>query len=376
MTPVELSRTVLRAVRRAVEEGELKVAVPERVVVAPPGGGGCGDYATGVALQLARPAGQTPQRVAGILRAQLLRQSGIREVAVTGPGFLNISLGGSAAVALVAEILAAGVRYGEGDALRGQVVRLGVPSEVRAVVQGEVLVRLLRSQGADARLVHLTDLAPRTQVSRPSGSSGRDAEGEGVRLPQEWSAVLGVPAVLPAPDGDVSALAPVPVPVPAPADVLTLGRDAARWALLYPAPHDRPDVPGVHLLQRESNPLFRVRYAHARVRSLLRNAADLGYASEPGEAAGQAGAERALLALLGDHPRVLAAAAAQRAPDRVARQLVAVADAVMPLLPAVLPLGEEKPSAAHRARLALAEAAGAVLAGGLDLLGIDAPDHL
>jgi len=60
----------------------------------------------------------------------------------------------------------------------------------------------------------------------------------------------------------------------------------------------------------------------------------------------------------------------------VARQLVGVADAVLPLLPDVLPLGEEKPSAAHRARLALAEAAGAVLAGGLDLLGIDAPDHL
>jgi arginyl-tRNA synthetase len=42
----------------------------------------------------------------------------------------------------------------------------------------------------------------------------------------------------------------------------------------------------------------------------------------------------------------------------------------------VLPQGEEKPSAAHRARLALAEAAGAVLAGGLSLLGIDAPEHL
>jgi arginyl-tRNA synthetase len=42
----------------------------------------------------------------------------------------------------------------------------------------------------------------------------------------------------------------------------------------------------------------------------------------------------------------------------------------------VLPRGDEKPSAAHRARLALAEAAGTVLAGGLSLLGIDAPDHL
>ncbi|MGM0346153.1 DALR anticodon-binding domain-containing protein, partial [Streptomyces sp. Adlamb9] len=59
-----------------------------------------------------------------------------------------------------------------------------------------------------------------------------------------------------------------------------------------------------------------------------------------------------------------------------ARHLVTVADAVLPFLTCVLPIGEEKPSAAHRARLALAEAAGTVLAGGLSLLGIDAPEHL
>ncbi|WP_268252925.1 DALR anticodon-binding domain-containing protein, partial [Streptomyces filipinensis] len=79
---------------------------------------------------------------------------------------------------------------------------------------------------------------------------------------------------------------------------------------------------------------------------------------------------------LADYPRVLAAAATHRAPDRLARHLVTVADAVLPFLPCVLPRGEEKPSAAHRARLALAEAAGTVLAGGLSLLGIDAPEHL
>ncbi|GAA4592542.1 hypothetical protein GCM10023177_32050 [Streptomyces violaceoruber] len=60
----------------------------------------------------------------------------------------------------------------------------------------------------------------------------------------------------------------------------------------------------------------------------------------------------------------------------VARHLVTVADAALPFLPTVLPRGGEKPSAAHRARLALAEAVGAVLAGGLALLGIDAPEHL
>ncbi|CAM5331515.1 arginine--tRNA ligase OS=Streptomyces alboniger OX=132473 GN=CP975_24430 PE=4 SV=1 [Streptomyces alboniger] len=159
-------------------------------------------------------------------------------------------------------------------------------------------------------------------------------------------------------------------PVPAPADPAPLGRDAARWALLHPAAHDRPRISDEHLVQRESNPLFRVRYAHARTRAVSRNAADLGFHAEPGDV------PEDLTGALADHPRILAAAAAHRAPDRLARHLVTVADAVLPFLPTVLPRGEEKPSAAHRARLALAEAAGTVLAGGLTLLGIDAPDHL
>ncbi|MFI1417254.1 ArgS-related anticodon-binding protein NrtL [Streptomyces sp. NPDC020731] len=324
MTPVELSRTVLHAVRRAVDEGELRVVLPEKVLVAPPGPGGCGDYATNVALQLARPAGQPPQRVAEILRPRLLRTPGISDVVVTGPGFINISLADAEGpVGLVREILRCGSRYGHGDALGGHTVRLRPAREVRAVVQVEALVRILRSQGA---VVHVDD-------------DHRDV---------------------------------VVRPVPAPADPLPLGPDAARWALLYPAPHDRPRVGDEHLVQRESNPLFRVRYAHARTRALLRNAADLGFGSEPGPVA----EAQSLFQVLADHPRVLAAAATHRAPDRLARQLVAVADAVPPLLTAVLPLGDEKPSAAHRARLALADAAGTVLAGGLSLLGIDAPDHL
>ncbi|MFE2277419.1 ArgS-related anticodon-binding protein NrtL [Streptomyces sp. NPDC059454] len=330
MTPVELSRTVLHAVRRAVDEGELRVeALPERVRVAPPGPGGCGDYATNVALQLARPAGQPPQRVAEILRPRLLRAPGISDVVVTGPGFINISLADAeGSVGLVREVLRCGSRYGHGAALGGHTVRLRPAREVRAVVQAEALVRILRAQGA---VVHIDD-----------HDHDHDRDGIVVR------------------------------PVPAPADPFRLGPDAARWALLYPAPHDRPRIGDEHLVQREGNPLFRVRYAHARTRALLRNAADLGFGPEPGPVA----EAPSLFQVLADHPRVLAAAATHRAPDRLARHLVAVADAVPPLLPAVLPLGDEKPSAAHRARLALADAAGTVLAGGLSLLGIDAPDHL
>ncbi|MGW1750054.1 ArgS-related anticodon-binding protein NrtL [Streptomyces sp. NPDC002092] len=330
MTPVELSRTVLRAVRRAVDEGELNVAVPQRVVVVPPGPGGCGDYATNIALQLARPAGQPPRRVAEILQQHLARTDGVADVVVTGPGFLNISLQGAtasaSAAALTREILREGTAYGHSGALAGEVVELRIPYDVRAEVVADALVRIIGSQGGRVEVDHREPVNLR--------------------------------------------------PVPAPDDPALLGPDAARWALLHPAAHDRPRITADHLVQRESNPLFRVRYAHARTRALSRNAADLGFTPEPGDVEHLQEDVAALLAVLADHPRVLARAAAQRTPDSLARHLVTVADAVLAVLPVVLPRGDEKPSAAHRARLALAEAAGAVLAGGLFLLGIDAPRHL
>ncbi|MGW3552298.1 ArgS-related anticodon-binding protein NrtL [Streptomyces griseoincarnatus] len=382
MTPVELSRTVLHAVRRAVDEGELAVAVlPERVVVAPPGPGGCGDYATNVALQLARPAGQPAPAVAELLRTRLLRTDGISDVVVTGPGFLNISLDGGAdarLARLVRDILRAGPRYGHSDTLAGQAPELHAAHDARAVVLMDAVARVLRSQGARPRL---------TCAGPPEDA---------------WVRILGVPSDIPAGTGTGTGTDALLRPVPAAADPTPLGRDAARWALLHPAPHDRPHIGDSrseqHLAQHETNPLFRVRYAHARTRALLRNAADLGFTPEPGpltpepgsltpegdgpltaEGDGPLTADRdaqGLIQLLADHPRVLAATAAHRAPDRLARHLVAVADALAPLLPSVLSLGDEKPSAAHRARLALAEAAGTVLAGGLSLLGIDAPEHL
>ncbi|PWI15559.1 hypothetical protein DI272_16285 [Streptomyces sp. Act143] len=345
MTPVELSRTVLRAVRRAVDGGELSVSVPGRAVVAPPGPGGCGDYATNIALQLARPAGQPAAKVAEILRTRLLDSPGIGDVVVTGPGFLNISLRDRGSAALVEEILRRGLRHGFADPA-GQLWQPHGAREVRAVVVMDAAARIARSQG----------ILVRTSC-------------EGMPDP-EWERVLGARVDVYGTPGSPAPLKVDVRPVPAPADPTPLGRDAARWALLHPAAHDRPRITDEHLVQRESNPLFRVRYAHARTRALTRNAADLGFTAEPGDV------RHSVIPLLADHPRVLAQAAAHRAPDRLARHLVTVADAALALLPDVLPRGDEKPSAAHRARLALAEAAGTVLAGGLSLLGIDAPEHL
>ncbi|WP_339131540.1 DALR anticodon-binding domain-containing protein [Streptomyces sp. f51] len=356
MTPVELSRTVLCAVRRAVDGGELDVSVPASVAVGPPGPGGCGDYASNVALRLAGQARRPARDVAEVLRPHIEGDPGVAGVTVTGPGFLNITLAAGASAGLVEQVLEQGTRYGYGDTLAGQLVELRVPYDTRAEIVADALVRIVATQGGRAEVRH--------------------AEPVNLR------------------------------PVPAPEDPALLGHDAARWALLHPAAHDRPRISADHLLQRESNPLFRVRYAHARTRALRRNAATLGYShshshghnsqsqsqSRVGVPAGTSGtgvspapaparfgttpAETDLLAALADYPHALRLAARDRAPDRVARHLVVTADAVLGFQYTVLPLGDEKPSAAHRARLALAEAAGAVLAGGLSLLGISAPEYL
>lgn len=126
--------------------------------------------------------------------------------------------------------------------------------------------------------------------------------------------------------------------------------------------------------QRESNPLFLVQYAHARARALLRGARDLGFGPEAG-AGGYAYGDPRELALVG------ALAECERIaglddPGRLARALEEAADALLSIHGCVLPVGERKPEAAHRARLALAQAAGAVLAGGLSRLGVTAPAHV
>ncbi|MFE9041647.1 ArgS-related anticodon-binding protein NrtL [Streptomyces sp. NPDC007818] len=320
MTPADLSLTVQHAVRRAVDDGALRVDVPPRVKVEKARPGGVGEYASSVALSLARPAGRPALDVATELKARLDGTAGILSVDITGPGFLNFTLRRESGAALVRAVRAAGLSYGQGDALAGRSVRFEPPVEHRATVVVGCLAGLLRGQGADVSF---------------------EAGGER-------------PHVHPGTD-----------------ETARLGTDAARWRLLRAAPHDRPlDGPPL-LVRHERNALFRVQYAHSRARRLLANGAQLGV-----HPADDTDAADPLAALLRDHPDVLLAAARHRAPDRVARHLEAVADALLGFQHTVLPLGDEKPSVAHRSRLALAEAAGTVLAGGLSVLGISAPDRI
>ncbi|MEU6079587.1 ArgS-related anticodon-binding protein NrtL [Streptomyces sp. NPDC047108] len=410
MTPAELSRTVLRTVRRAVEAGELRAPVPARVVVRRPPRPGCGDYATNVALQLAPHAGRPPRQVAEILRARIQETAGVARVEIAEPGFLNITLERGGHSAVVQDVLAAGSFYGhrqgyaygsehqdpdqdpDQDISAPAAVELRFAPDIRAALTADALARILRTQGAtDVRL--LCGGEPDPLWVHALGINTREINA------REISALRGAPAA------SAGRIRPVPAPHPAAELLRTLGPDATRWALLRPAAHDHPRTdPAGLLAQRESNPLFRVQYAHARACASLRNAADLGITPDPsatdpasGDPAHSDAAHRDAAhgdpaappvgptpdgahpaALLAEYPGVLASAARLRAPDRLARHLEATADAFLrhQAHHPVLPRGDEKPEAAHRARAALAQAAGTVLAGGLHLLGITAPAHL
>ncbi|MFJ8975372.1 ArgS-related anticodon-binding protein NrtL [Streptomyces sp. NPDC102282] len=359
MTPADLSRTVLRAVRRAVDEDALCAPVPARVRVERTRPGGSGDYACAVALQLAGPAGLPARGVAEILRERVAGAPGIGRVEITGPGFLNFTLdattGAETRAARVREARELGLRYGRVTTEAGRLQRLHHPREIRAAVLAQSVARLLRTQGGQVIVSCTEEPGPRWEEL--GVRAGPHPGAEETEKTVESAGIRAVPA-----GATAGAL------------VDRLGRDAALWGLQRPAAHDHAPLGDDLLVQGESNPLFLVRYAHARARALTREAARLGLT---------AGYDTdvdapALHTALADHPGVLATAARLHAPDRVARHLETVADAFLDFHGTTppLPVGDEKPSAAHRSRLALAEAAGTVLAGGLFVLGIHAPPHV
>jgi arginyl-tRNA synthetase len=446
VTPAELSRVVLTAVRRAVDAAELDVEVPEKALVQRPPRPDCGDYATNMALRLAGPAGRAPREVAEILRRRLLRDPAVAAVEIAGGGFLNITLATPAYGEVVRRVREQGAAYGSSDAAADEEVTVApaVPGAVRGTLAADVVNRLLRTAGArpappgDPYEVLVvseprpSDLDPADGDPEP-GDGAHPDPGQGDGIPDGAVSLSPSPDGAPSPhrdlaqdDGSAPAGASLAVLEAAALSLAALeallGPDAARWALLRPpagdAPRLRPADRAALLAQREANPLFRVRYAHARTRALVRNARDLGVDTEgapdprdapetpepPGpreiprpvadpetpETPGTTGprknqaqpayhpAETELLGLLADYPRVVESAARRRAPDRIARHLERLADAFARFHDECppLPKGDEKPSAVHAARIRLTDAAGIVLACGLRTLGIDPPERI
>jgi arginyl-tRNA synthetase len=160
-----------------------------------------------------------------------------------------------------------------------------------------------------------------------------------------------------------------------------LGVDAARYALIRYSVDTTLDLDlDLWTRQTNDNPVFYVQYAHARLASLARNAADLGI--EPGQdydpALLDTERESELIALLAAYPQVLTAAAELREPHRVARYLEDLASGYHKFYDSVrvLPMGDEPATDATVARLWLCRATQQVLANGLAVLGVSAPDRM
>ncbi len=167
-----------------------------------------------------------------------------------------------------------------------------------------------------------------------------------------------------------------------------VGADVTRFFFLMRSPNTHLEF-DLDLAREagEKNPVFYLQYAHARIASILRKAAETGLALAPaaGSVPGQALAgvdlaslahpnEAALMKELLRFPDVVAAAAESRGPHAVATYLREVASAFSAFYRDSRIIGEPAPIAT--ARLHLAEATRLVLANGLAVLGISAPERM
>lgn len=162
MTPAELSEALHAVLTAAVADGAVTLSaddVPSSVAVERPRQREHGDWATNVALQLAKKAGVPPRGLADVLAERLRSVPGVAAVDVAGPGFLNISLDTAAAGGLARTVVEAGAAYGTTTALAGERVNLEFVSAnptgpihiggVRWAAVGDSLARILQAAGAD-----------------------------------------------------------------------------------------------------------------------------------------------------------------------------------------------------------------------------------
>jgi arginyl-tRNA synthetase len=189
VTPEQLQDVVRTAVAAVVERGELPVDVPAEVVVERPKNPEHGDYATNVALRLAKPAGRPPREVAELLAAQLRSLDSVERVDVAGPGFLNITLAQGALGLIAVQAVTAGPDYGHTDVLAGQRLNLEFVSAnptgpvhiggSRWAAVGDAVGRLLQASGADVtREYYINDAG--AQIDRFARSLQAVANGRAV----------------------------------------------------------------------------------------------------------------------------------------------------------------------------------------------------
>ena len=188
MTPADLAELLKITAAAVLAEHDLDAAaLPATVTVERPRNPEHGDYATNLALQLAKKVGVNPRDLAGWLATALADADGIASAEVAGPGFVNLWIKASAQGVIVNNVIDAGRTYGHSDALNGQKVNLEFVSAnptgpihiggTRWAAVGDALGRLLSTQAAEVvREYYFNDHG--TQIDRFTNSLIAAAKGE------------------------------------------------------------------------------------------------------------------------------------------------------------------------------------------------------
>jgi arginyl-tRNA synthetase len=161
VTPEQLSAAIVDVLTALSDEGALTLpeGVPSSVTVERPRQREHGDYATNVALQLARRAGMNPRDLATRIQDRLVKAEGVENVEIAGPGFLNIHVEAGAQAVVAEQIVAAGPMYGRREVRTGLKVNVEFISanptgpihlgHTRWAVVGDALARVLEAAGAE-----------------------------------------------------------------------------------------------------------------------------------------------------------------------------------------------------------------------------------
>ncbi len=197
MNPAQLSTAVVDALASLVDDGSITLTdgVPAEVTVERPRDQGHGDYATNVAMQLARKAGIPPRDLARLVADRLGRAEGVAAVEVAGPGFLNVTVAAGAQGQVAAEIVAAGAAYGRNESLAGERIDVEFISanptgplhlgHTRWAVVGDAIGRVLEAAGASVtREFYINDRGSQMEhfaASIEARALGQDVPDDGYR---------------------------------------------------------------------------------------------------------------------------------------------------------------------------------------------------
>ncbi len=173
LVQTQVHGAIAKALEMVISKGELTATVPAEINLDRPKNRDHGDYATSVALALAKSAGMQPRAVAELIikslnENNLLTEAGIAKVEIAGPGFINITLDTATQGAVVVEILNRAKKFGHGNWLTGKKINLEFVSanptgplhlgHTRWAAVGDSLGRVLSAAGAEvAREFYIND---------------------------------------------------------------------------------------------------------------------------------------------------------------------------------------------------------------------------